>query len=149
MAALTRGGEKAPAGRNGKSHGHRRSGERDRIIGARVREARLRKEMSQEGLSELLGVTFQQLQKYEMGANRVAATRLLDIAAALETPVMHFLRDLDSAAEADPPKTCPKGAAALLRSYHAISRPAWRQLAERAVREIAALAAEMERKDQS
>lgn len=51
-----------------------------------------RKEMgvSQERLAEALGITFQQVQKYERGANRVSASKLWEIATALKTPVAYF-----------------------------------------------------------
>jgi transcriptional regulator with XRE-family HTH domain len=51
-----------------------------------------RKELgvSQERLAESLGITFQQVQKYERGANRVSASKLWEIAAALKTPVAYF-----------------------------------------------------------
>jgi len=62
----------------------------DRKIGQRVRSRRLEIGMSQERLAELLGVTFQQVQKYEKGVNRIAASRLHDIAQALEMPVARF-----------------------------------------------------------
>ena len=51
--------------------------------------------MSQERLAELLGVTFQQVQKYERGVNRIAASRLLDCARALEMPVADFFEGLE------------------------------------------------------
>ena len=51
--------------------------------------------MSQERLADLLGVTFQQVQKYEKGINRIAASRLLDCARALEMPVADFYEGLD------------------------------------------------------
>ena len=51
--------------------------------------------MSQERLADLLGVTFQQVQKYEKGINRIAASRLLDCASALEMPVAEFYEGLD------------------------------------------------------
>jgi transcriptional regulator with XRE-family HTH domain len=50
--------------------------------------------MSQEKLAELLGVTFQQVQKYEKGVNRIAASRLFDIASALELPIARFFEGL-------------------------------------------------------
>ena len=50
--------------------------------------------MSQERLAELLGVTFQQVQKYEKGVNRIAASRLYDIAGSLSVPVGHFYEGL-------------------------------------------------------
>lgn len=62
----------------------------DRKLGERMRERRLELGMSQEQLAEILGVTFQQVQKYERGVNRVAASRLQAIAAALQIPVSGF-----------------------------------------------------------
>jgi transcriptional regulator with XRE-family HTH domain len=62
----------------------------DRKVGQRVRSRRLEIGMSQERLAELLGVTFQQVQKYEKGVNRIAVSRLWDIAGALEMPVARF-----------------------------------------------------------
>jgi transcriptional regulator with XRE-family HTH domain len=66
----------------------------DRKIGQRVRSRRLEIGMSQERLAELLGVTFQQVQKYEKGVNRIAASRLHDIGMALDMPVARFFEGL-------------------------------------------------------
>jgi transcriptional regulator with XRE-family HTH domain len=65
----------------------RRSGAYDAEIGKRIRAQRLSRGMSQEDLAARLGVTFQQLQKYEKGANRVSAARLREIAIALKLPI--------------------------------------------------------------
>ncbi|HYD89644.1 MAG TPA: helix-turn-helix domain-containing protein [Vitreimonas sp.] len=70
----------------------------DKKIGQRVRTRRLEIGMSQERLAELLGVTFQQVQKYEKGVNRIAASRLHDIAGALDMPVARFFEGLGGAA---------------------------------------------------
>lgn len=67
----------------------------DRRIGQRLKTRRLELGISQERLADLLGVTFQQIQKYEKGVNRVAASRLFDIAAALDVPIAHFFDGLD------------------------------------------------------
>ncbi|MEJ0061532.1 MAG: helix-turn-helix transcriptional regulator [Terricaulis sp.] len=69
----------------------------DRRLGLRVRSRRLEIGMSQETLAKLLGVTFQQVQKYEKGVNRIAASRLFDIAAALDMPVARFFEGLGPA----------------------------------------------------
>lgn len=69
----------------------------DRKLGQRVRTRRLEIGMSQERLAELLGVTFQQVQKYEKGVNRIAASRLHDIAAALDLPVARFFEGMVAA----------------------------------------------------
>ena len=66
----------------------------DRKVGQRVRTRRLEIGMSQERLAELLGVTFQQVQKYEKGVNRIAVSRLWDISIALELPVGRFFDGL-------------------------------------------------------
>jgi len=66
----------------------------DRKLGQRVRSRRLEISMSQERLAELLGVTFQQVQKYEKGVNRIAASRLYDIAAALDVPIARFFENI-------------------------------------------------------
>jgi transcriptional regulator with XRE-family HTH domain len=70
----------------------------DRKIGQRVRSRRLEIGMSQERLAELLGITFQQVQKYEKGVNRIAASRLFDIASALQQPVARFYEGLSARA---------------------------------------------------
>jgi transcriptional regulator with XRE-family HTH domain len=59
-------------------------------VGLRIRAARLAAGLSQERLGTALGVTFQQVQKYEKGANRVGAGRLSDVARALSVPVSYF-----------------------------------------------------------
>lgn len=68
----------------------------DRKIGQRVRSRRLEIGMSQERLAELLGVTFQQVQKYEKGVNRIAASRLHDISNALDMPVSRFFEGMSA-----------------------------------------------------
>jgi transcriptional regulator with XRE-family HTH domain len=68
----------------------------DRRLGQRVRTRRLEIGMSQEKLAETLGVTFQQVQKYEKGVNRIAASRLFDISAALDMPVARFFDGITS-----------------------------------------------------
>lgn len=72
-------------------------------VGSRVRMRRLFLGMNQETLAEALGLTFQQVQKYEGGANRVSASRLSAMAEILGVPVQYFFHDLQAAdAPADP-----------------------------------------------
>jgi transcriptional regulator with XRE-family HTH domain len=66
----------------------------DRHVGNRVRMRRLLVGMSQEKLGELLGITFQQVQKYEKGSNRVSASRLYQISRVLGVPVQYFYDEL-------------------------------------------------------
>lgn len=97
----------------------------DRELGERVRARRIEVGMSQERLAELLGVTFQQVQKYEKGVNRMAASRLFDMAAALDMPITRFFEGISGARRAA--KVEPRladlfahpGAAELLRLYAA------------------------------
>lgn len=63
-------------------------------VGLRIRMRRREAGMTQEGLAELLGITFQQVQKYERGANRVSASRLQAIANALGEPIAYFFEGL-------------------------------------------------------
>lgn len=69
----------------------------DKHVGERMRAIRHMRGMTQTALGEATGVKFQQIQKYETGANRVSASRLTEIAAALEVPVTDFF-----------PKECAK-----------------------------------------
>lgn len=62
----------------------------DSYIGARLRMRRLMLGMSQEALGEKLSLTFQQIQKYEKGTNRVSASRLYELAQVLDVPVQFF-----------------------------------------------------------
>jgi transcriptional regulator with XRE-family HTH domain len=62
----------------------------DKLVGRNIRVHRLAKDMTQEALGEKLGVTFQQVQKYEKGTNRVGSGRLYEIAEILEVPLKSF-----------------------------------------------------------
>ena len=72
----------------------------DRYVGARVRMRRLMLGMSQTALGNSLGVTFQQVQKYEKGTNRIGASRLQQISGALQAPVSFFFEELPIPAKA-------------------------------------------------
>jgi transcriptional regulator with XRE-family HTH domain len=65
-------------------------------VGRRLRLRRTLLGMSQERLGELLGLTFQQVQKYERGANRIGSSRLFELGQILDVPVSFFFDDLDS-----------------------------------------------------
>lgn len=79
-----------------------RAGDTDRQIGARVRAARTARGMSQEKLGEALDVTFQQIQKYENGSNRVAVSTLLRMAAALDLPASELVPELKGTGQGAP-----------------------------------------------
>src|SRR5580692_7605907 len=63
-------------------------------VGARIRLRRTLLGMSQERLGESLGLTFQQVQKYERGVNRVGASRLFDLSRVLDVPISFFFDDM-------------------------------------------------------
>jgi transcriptional regulator with XRE-family HTH domain len=65
----------------------------DKHVGSRVRMRRIMLGLSQERLGEALGLTFQQVQKYEKGTNRIGASRLQQIAHILQVPVAFFFED--------------------------------------------------------
>lgn len=81
----------------------------DRSMGNRLRLRRKVLGLSQEKLAQALGITFQQVQKYEKGANRISASRLQDIAKVLEVPVAFFFEapasDLDEIGKCGDPST--------------------------------------------
>lgn len=62
-------------------------------VGKRLRLRRTIAGVSQENLAESLGITFQQVQKYEKGINRISASRLFEIGAALNTPINFFFEE--------------------------------------------------------
>lgn len=66
----------------------------DLHVGQRLRQRRCLLGMTQQKLAESVGIKFQQIQKYESGANRVSASRLWALAEALEVPVSHFFEGL-------------------------------------------------------
>ena len=101
-------------------------------VGQRVRQRRWMVGMTQSQLGELVGIRFQQVQKYETGANRISASRMWDIAAAMEVPVSFFFEGLDGQApdtgEARGDILTDKEAIELLRAYYAIPENQRRRL---------------------
>jgi transcriptional regulator with XRE-family HTH domain len=75
-------------------HSARRPNPVDIHVGGRVRLRRMILGMSQEKLGESLGLTFQQVQKYEKGVNRIGASRLYDLSKVLGVPVQFFYEDV-------------------------------------------------------
>jgi len=107
-------------------------------VGKRVRHRRWMLGMTQQQLAQLVGIKFQQIQKYETGMNRVSASRLWDIAAALDVPVAYFFEGMDQAEGVETATTGPvrgdiladKEALELVRSYYAIPENQRRRLFE-------------------
>ncbi|MFN3609055.1 MAG: helix-turn-helix domain-containing protein [Hyphomonas sp.] len=81
----------------------------DRIVGQNIHRQRRKLKLTQEKLGELLGLTFQQVQKYEKGVNRVSAGRLFEIAGVLEVPVEFFFEGADNALPREAPEFAEDG----------------------------------------
>jgi len=69
----------------------------DRHVGARVKLRRMILGMSQDALGKALGLTFQQIQKYEKGINRIGASRLFELSGLLDVPIQFFYDDYGDA----------------------------------------------------
>ncbi len=81
----------------GDRNSSRRPNPIDAHVGARVRLRRMLLGMSQERLGEHLGLTFQQVQKYEKGVNRIGASRLFELAQVMGVPIQFFYEEMSSA----------------------------------------------------
>ena len=107
-------------------------------VGKRIRHRRWLAGVTQQQLAERVGIKFQQIQKYETGANRVSASRLWDIAEALDVDVSFFFEGLEQAQDLEKPANGPGSAPAdllgdkealdLIRSYYAIPENQRRRL---------------------
>lgn len=109
----------------------------DVYVGKRVRQRRWMVGFSQQQLGEAVGIKFQQIQKYETGMNRISASRLWDIADALDVPIMFFFEGYDASASDDNAQNkiggqgdllADKEALELVRSYYAIPENQRRKL---------------------
>lgn len=76
--------------------------DRDVIIGARLRARRKLLKISQKELGNAVGITFQQIQKYERGTNKIGAVRLADFCTALQVPIAYFFGGLTDIGEKTP-----------------------------------------------
>jgi transcriptional regulator with XRE-family HTH domain len=119
----------------------------DVMVGARMRLRRKELGFSQGKLGAELGITFQQVQKYEKGTNRVGASRLQAMAKVLEVPVAYFFEDADNAAAADSKSIAlhvmrEPGALDLLTAYSQIGDPALRKIVVSLARKLAAVSAQ-------
>jgi len=103
-------------------------------VGKRIRHRRWLVGMTQQQLAEQVGIKFQQIQKYETGANRVSASRLWDISRALQVSISFFFEGIEDQVEGADAKEAPtdimadKEALDLIRSYYAIPESQRRRL---------------------
>ena len=103
-------------------------------VGKRIRHRRWLVGMTQQQLAEQVGIKFQQIQKYETGANRVSASRLWDISRALQVSISFFFEGIEDQVEGAGTTEAPtdimadKEALDLIRSYYAIPENQRRRL---------------------
>lgn len=125
----------------------------DAHVGARIRQRRTLIGMSQEGLAEALGLTFQQVQKYERGTNRVSASKLFDMHLILDVPIEWFFAEMpidvrqsayggsrpavNAGAALDPDPLAKRESLEVVRAYYAIQSPVLRQRVRSLMREMA------------
>jgi transcriptional regulator with XRE-family HTH domain len=108
----------------------------DLHIGQRVRHRRWLLGMTQQQLAQAVGIRFQQIQKYESGANRISASRLWDLSRALEMPVSFFFDGLETGKDAavgnatDDGLLQNKETMDLIRAYYALHESPRRRLLE-------------------
>ena len=115
----------------------------DVAVGARIRLLRKLKGLSQQALAEAAGVTFQQIQKYERGANRVSASMLARIASTLGVPVAEMFGEASANAGAVDEVAAllaEPGALELLKAYSGLPRGASRSALVEFVRSLGSLA---------
>ncbi len=140
-----------------------RIGPIDVHVGARVRKRRTLLGMSQTSLADAIGLTFQQVQKYERGTNRMGSSRLYDMSRVLDVPIQHFFDDMPTAVAASSPATKKRGRAKkppsyepdpmakretleLVRAYYKISSP---QVRKRLYEMVKALGAASENQQEN
>jgi transcriptional regulator with XRE-family HTH domain len=122
----------------------------DAYVGRRLKQKREAMGLSQEGLSDLLGISFQQVQKYERGLNRIGASRLFQLCGVLSVPSAYFFDGLeaerapgmaDGTGGPDPLSTAAllaaPGALDLLAEYARLKSPAQRKKVVELVRLLA------------
>src|SRR4051812_15994247 len=101
----------------------RRADARDADVGRKVRVRRIEQGLSQTQLGERCGVTFQQIQKYEKGVNRIGAGRLQRICEALDVPASYFMGgEVGDANSIITELAQDRGALAILKAYKDLTR---------------------------
>ncbi len=126
----------------------RRADNRDAEVGRRVRSRRLECRLSQTELADRIGVTFQQVQKYEKGVNRIGAGRLQRISEALEVPISFFFGGGTSATQREAAGAesvfgfmQTSGSVRIVKAFHKIKSRKARQLLVEMAEEFADLEA--------
>ena len=106
-----------PRANPGYGRGKGRPSPVDVHVGARVRQRRVLQGMTQTNLADALGLTFQQVQKYERGTNRISASRLYGLSGVFDVPVEYFFDDMPPEVAASSPANKGRDKAKKLPSY--------------------------------
>ncbi len=111
-------------------------------VGLKLREARTLKNLTQTGLGELVRLTFQQIQKYENGSNRIGASRLWHLSEILELPISYFFEGLESgkrldADDAETAENIRRKSLELVRNFYAIEDDRNREAAYQLIKTMA------------
>ncbi len=109
----------------------------DQRIGRRIRERRVVLGLNQTKLADGLGVSFQQIQKYEDGSNRMGAGMLYGCAQLLDVPPEYFFEGLERSDSGTPDVTKSDEAMKLTRAYYSINDPVYRKRIWRLVQALA------------
>ncbi len=109
----------------------------DQRIGQRIRERRIVLGLNQTRLGAGLGVSFQQIQKYENGSNRMGAGMLYGCAQLLDVPPEYFVEGLERSDSGTPDETRSDEAMKLARAYYSINDPVYRKRIWRLVQALA------------
>ena len=115
----------------------------DAYVGRRLRLRRTSLGMSQTALAQSVRLTFQQIQKYENGSNRISASRLWQFSNALRVPVSYFFEGIEDGAAPEPVPT--RAALELMRNFGAIRAPEVRDTLRGLIHRIAVAEADRER----
>lgn len=119
--------------------GPKRTSPIDIILGRRIADARIAAGLSQGEIGEALGVTFQQIQKYEIGQNRISAASLIRIALHLHLPPAAFLDGFEPEGERPlPPPPITRDQRALLDDFRVLTSPEIKEGLRRLIRTLAA-----------
>jgi transcriptional regulator with XRE-family HTH domain len=110
----------------------------DAHVGSRIRDRRTGQGLTQEHLANALNISYQQVQKYETGANRVSAGRLYEVSKILQSDVSFFFGGLDETAETEPLGHGGKNRSTieLVRNFGAIDNPSIRSAVSGLVKSI-------------
>ena len=148
-------GNKASSTETGRVFGITNNNTIDIHVGRQIRLQRTLLGLSQEQLAKGLSITFQQIQKYERGANRISASRLWDIAQIIDVPISYFFDDMTDDVMQSSPRRISRGAEhsiddesvrdpmarretlELVRTYYSIEKPKVRKRIAEMVKAIA------------